>query len=199
MGATPSDEPAIGRRRRVLGSLPPNLTRRPPGPFRPEFWRSPLRGPWLTSFLGTLLLPLIAIVAVTGLVSDGSYHPGLGLNSAFDRYVALDVLIHLPASSPAWLYAVTQGLHITVGLVAIPLLLAKLWSVIPRLFAWPPVKGVGHVIERASLLLLVGGSLFEFATGLLNIQVFYPWHFNFVREHYYGAQVVIAALATNDV
>jgi DMSO/TMAO reductase YedYZ molybdopterin-dependent catalytic subunit len=166
----------------------------PPGPFRPQFWRSPLRGPWLTSFLGTLLLPLIVIVAVTGLVSDGAYNPGLGLNSPFNRHGALDVLIHLPASSPAWLYALTQGLHITVGLVAIPLLLAKLWSVIPRLFVWPPARGVRQPIERASLLLLVGGALFEFATGVLNIQVFYPWHFNFVREHYYGAWVFIAAL-----
>jgi len=139
------------------------------------------------------------IVALTGLISDGAYRPQLGLNSPFDRYGAIDLLIRLPASSPPWLYAVTQGLHITVGLVAIPLLLAKLWSVIPRLFAWPPVKGVGHVIERASLLLLVGGSLFEFATGLLNIQVFYPWHFNFVREHYYGAWVFIAALTTHVV
>src|SRR5919108_39570 len=76
------------------------------------------------------------------------------------RYGAFDVAIHLPASSPAWLYAVNQGLHISVGLVAIPLLLAKLWSVIPRLFAWPPARGFGHLVERVSLLLLVGGSLF---------------------------------------
>jgi len=176
---------------------PHRLAKPPPGPFRPEFWRSPLRGPWLTSFLGTLLLPLIVIVAVTGLISDGAYDPGLGLNSPFDRYGAFDVAIHLPASSPAWLYAVTQGLHVTVGLVAIPFLLAKLWSVIPRLFAWPPARDLTHLIERASLLLLVGGSLFEFATGVLNIQVFYPWHFNFVREHYYGAWVFIAALTAH--
>jgi DMSO/TMAO reductase YedYZ molybdopterin-dependent catalytic subunit len=169
----------------------------PPGPFRPDFWRSPLRGPWLTSFLGTLLLPLVLVVAVTGLISDGAYNPSLGLNSPFDRYGAFDVAIHLPASSPAWLYGLTQGLHISVGLVAIPLLLAKLWSVIPRLFAWPPVRGFIHVVERASLLLLVGGSLFEFATGILNIQVFYPWHFNFVRVHYYGAWVFIAALTAH--
>jgi DMSO/TMAO reductase YedYZ molybdopterin-dependent catalytic subunit len=169
----------------------------PPGPFRAQFWKSPLRGPWLTSFLGTLLLPLIVIVAVTGLISDGAYQPGLGLNSPFDRYGALDVLIHLPASSPPWVYALTQALHITVGLVAIPLLLAKLWSVIPRLFVWPPARGLGHLIERASLLLLVGGALFEFATGVLNMQVFYPWHFNFVREHYYGAWVFIAALTAH--
>jgi DMSO/TMAO reductase YedYZ molybdopterin-dependent catalytic subunit len=167
------------------------------GPFRPEFWRSPLRGPWLTSFLGTLLLPLILVVAVTGLISDGAYNPMLGLNSPFDRYGAFDVAIHLPASSPAWAYAVNQGLHVSVGLVAIPLLLAKLWSVIPRLFVWPPARGVLHVVERASLLLLVGGALFEFATGVLNIQLFYPWHFNFVREHYYGAWVFVAALSAH--
>lgn len=190
---------ALGDERRGGGGRSPlqRLAEPPAGPFRPGFWRSPLRGPWLTSFLGTLLLPLIVIVAVTGLISDGAYQPQLGLNSPFDRYGGLDVLIHLPASSPPWLYAVTQGLHITVGLVAIPLLLAKLWSVIPRLFTWPPARGLGHLVERASLLLLVGGSLFEFATGVLNIQDFYPWHFNFVREHYYGAWVFIAALTAH--
>ncbi|MER8188692.1 hypothetical protein ABT014_34430, partial [Kitasatospora sp. NPDC094015] len=25
---------------------------RPPGPFRPTFWRSPIRGPWLTAVFG---------------------------------------------------------------------------------------------------------------------------------------------------
>ena len=47
------------------------------------------------------------------------------------------------------------------------------------------------------MLLLVGGALFEFATGVLNIQLFYPWHFGFVRAHYYGAWVFIAALVTH--
>jgi hypothetical protein len=28
----------------------------PPGPFRKEFWRIPLRGPWLTSVFGPVLL-----------------------------------------------------------------------------------------------------------------------------------------------
>jgi DMSO/TMAO reductase YedYZ molybdopterin-dependent catalytic subunit len=192
----PSQPPAEGARRGI-DPLLRRLSTPPPGPFRREFWRSPLRGPWLTSFLGTLLLPLIAIVAITGLVSDGAYNAQLGLNSPFDRYGAFDVAIHLPASSPSWLYAVNQGLHISVGLVAIPLLLAKLWSVIPRLFTWPPARGPVHLIERVSLLLLVGGSLFEFGTGVLNIQVFYPWHFNFVREHYYGAWVFVAALTAH--
>ncbi len=46
-------------RRSPAARLRTRLREPPPGPFRPEFWRSPLRGPWLTSFLGTLLGPLI--------------------------------------------------------------------------------------------------------------------------------------------
>jgi DMSO/TMAO reductase YedYZ molybdopterin-dependent catalytic subunit len=170
-----------------MSELPP-----PPGPFRPEFWRSPLRGPWLTSMLGSLLFPMILLVALTGLISHDNYRPDLGhnrLNAASDIFV----LIKLPANSPTWLYALTQGLHITVGLIALPVLLAKLWSVIPRLFSWPPVKNPAAALERLSLLLLVGGALFEFATGIINTQDYYPWHFNFVLAHYYGAWVFMSA------
>ena len=39
---------------------------------------------------------------------------------------------------------------------------------------------------------LVGGAIFEFATGILNVQLYYPWHFNFVVAHYYGAWVFLA-------
>jgi DMSO/TMAO reductase YedYZ molybdopterin-dependent catalytic subunit len=152
-----------------------------------------LRGPWLTSFLGTLLGVLVVVVAVTGLISQSSYQPQLVHNSPFGSSGLIGPLLALPASSPSWLYALSQGLHITVGLMAIPLLLAKLWSVFPRLFAWPPARSPAAIVERASVLLLVGGAVFEFVTGVLNIQVFYPWHFNFVRAHYYGAWVFIAA------
>ncbi len=166
----------------------------PPGPFAPGFWRSPLRGSWLTSFLGSILLVLIALVAVTGLISHAAYQPDIGHNATVPVSGDIGPLITLPANSPSWIYALTQGIHITVGLVAIPVLLAKLWSVIPKLFGWPPVASVAQGIERLSLLLLVGGGLFEFATGVMNIQLFYPWHFGFVRAHYYGAWVFIAAL-----
>src|SRR6201993_3777612 len=182
---------------RIQTGLHDRLQQPPPGPFRPEFWRSPLRGPWLTSLLGTLLLPLVLIVALTGFLSHNAYQPQLTGNSLVAGSPDVLPLTPLGPASPAWLYALTQGLHVNVGLVAVPLLLAKLWSVIPRLFAWPPARGPLHVIERASLLLLVGGSLFEFGTGVLNIQVFYPWHFNFVREHYYGAWVFVAALTAH--
>ena len=52
-----------------------------------------------------------------------------------------------------------------------------------------------QAIERASLALLVGGALFEFATGIVNAQVYYPFRFNFVVAHYCGAIVFTAALA----
>jgi hypothetical protein len=48
----------------------------PPGPFRPGFWRSPIRGPWLTSVFGLVLLIGIPVLFVTGLLSYASYNPG---------------------------------------------------------------------------------------------------------------------------
>jgi DMSO/TMAO reductase YedYZ molybdopterin-dependent catalytic subunit len=172
--------------------LPPPL-----GPFRREFWRSPLRGAWLTSFLGTLLLPLVLVVGATGFISHAAYQPDLGHNALLGRAHDFQPFVFSWPTHPSWLYALTQGLHVTVGLVAVPLLLAKLWSVIPRLFAWPPARSAAMAVERASLLLLVGGALFEFATGIVNIQDFYPWRFNFVRAHYYGAWVFLGALTVH--
>jgi DMSO/TMAO reductase YedYZ molybdopterin-dependent catalytic subunit len=168
------------------------------GPFRPGFWRSPLRGPWLASVLSSALLPLVVVCAVTGFVSHWAYDTDLGRNSVwggpaagngFDLY-GLD----WPAS-PAWLYALTQGLHVITGVAAIPILLAKLWTVIPKLFENPPVLSPAHAMERLSLVLLVGGSLFVFSTGVINIQLWYPFGFSFVPAHYYGAIVMVAALA----
>jgi hypothetical protein len=169
----------------------PLPTEPPPGPTRPEFWKSPLRGPWLTSLLGSLLLPFIAICAITGFLSqlaygDNSFLPQGGLGFSIFPF-------EWPAGWPL-LYALTQGLHVTSGVIAIPLLLAKLWSVMPKLFEWPPVRSLSHLLERLSLALLVGGALFVFFTGLMNIQLFYPWKFSFLASHYYAAFVFLAAL-----
>ncbi len=191
----------MSRRRRLEGRLPERLRARlrarlhepPPGPFRPTFWRSPLRGPWLTSLLGSMLAPAILIIALTGLISHDNYRPNLRGNATINPAHDIGVLISLPTSGPSWLYAFTQGLHVTIGLITIPLLLAKLWSVIPKLFQWPPVRSPANALERLSVLLLVGGGLFEFATGVLNIQDYYPWHYNFVTAHYWGAWVFFGA------
>jgi DMSO/TMAO reductase YedYZ molybdopterin-dependent catalytic subunit len=153
-----------------------------------------LRGAWLTSFLGSILLVLVIVLFLTGLISHAAYKPDLGHNFTFPKHDDLPPLIPLPEGAPAWLYAFTQGLHITIGLITVPVVLAKLWSVIPRLFAWPPFTTVSQLLERLSILCLVGGGLFELATGALNIQVFYPWHFSFIRAHYYGAWVFVGAL-----
>ena len=81
-----------------------------------------------------------------------------------------------------------------VGLVAVPFLLAKLWSVIPRLFVWPPVASPAQAIERLSIALLVASAVFQFVTGIMNAQYWYAFHFNFVVAHYYGAVVFVASL-----
>ena len=165
----------------------------PPGPFRPGFWRSPLRGPWLTAALGSILLVLVTIVAVTGFFSHAAYNPGLGGNAIVDPSRDLPLTFDWP-TRPSWLYALNQGLHTNIGLAAIPVLLAKLWSVIPRLFAWPPVASPAQAIERLSIALLVSSAVFEFVTGVLNMEYFYAFKFNFVVVHYYGAVVFVASL-----
>ena len=168
----------------------------PPGPFREGFWRSPLRGPWLASILGSALLPLIVICAVTGFLSQAAYDPGLGDNSQLPGGgIGIDLYFFSWPTSPSWIYAFTQGLHVVSGVTAIPLLLAKLWAAMPKLFEWPPVRSLAHSLERASLAFLVGGSIFVFFTGLLNIQLYYPWSFSFVPAHYYGAFIFLGALA----
>jgi DMSO/TMAO reductase YedYZ molybdopterin-dependent catalytic subunit len=167
--------------------------RPPPGPFRGTFWRSPLRGPWLTSALGSALLVLIAVVVITGFVSHAAYEPDLRGNAIVPAGGDLPLTFTWP-TRPVWLYGLTQGLHVTVGLAAVPLLLAKLWSVIPRLFAWPPVSSAAQAVERVGITLLVSSAVFQFATGIMNAQYWYGFHFNFVIAHYYGGVVFVAAL-----
>jgi DMSO/TMAO reductase YedYZ molybdopterin-dependent catalytic subunit len=168
----------------------------PPGPFRPEFWKSPLRGRWLTSVLGSILLVLMTLVALTGFLSHAAYQPDLGSNALVEPDVPFTTFFDWP-TGPSWLYAFTQGLHVNAGLVAIPVVLAKLWSVIPRLFQWPPARTPADGIERAAIALLVASTGFLLATGVANIQYWYVFHFDFVKAHYYAAVVFVAALAVH--
>ncbi len=170
----------------------------PPGPFRAGFWRSPLRGPWFTAVLSVALLPGIMLMFLTGLASYAAYNPNLarGNDTTPDKGLLGSWLPGWPAG-PSWLYWVTQGVHVTLGLVLIPIVLAKLWSVLPKLFEWPPVRSFTHLVERGSLLLLVGGAVFELVTGVMNIQYYYAWPFGFYQAHYYGAWVFMAAFVVH--
>ncbi len=167
---------------------------RPPGPlFRSRIWRSPLRGPWLTSVFGLVLLYGMPILIVTGLLSYAAYQPQFAGNGLPHDVHGLRLPYFAWPTNPAWLFRLNQGTHVGLGLILIPVVLAKLWSVIPKLFAWPPARSVAQLIERASLALLVGSVLFELATGVLNIQYDYVFGFDFYTAHYYGAWVFIGA------
>ncbi len=178
-----------GARRRSREPSSPRRARASNSPFRPEFWRSPLRGPWLTSFLGTLLVPAIAVLALTGFISHWAYYPELTGNATVNPGNDIPVLFHFPASWPSWSYALNQGIHVTLGLMTLPFILAKLWSVMPKLFQRPVVRNVAGALERISLLLLVGSVLLEFATGILDIDNYYRLPVDFRTIHYYGAWV----------
>ena len=120
----------------------------PPGPFREGFWRSPLRGPWLTSVLASVLLMGLTVVAVTGLMSYAAYDPALGGSNdqTPDKGLLGAYLLFDWPTSPAWLYRVNQGTHVLLGLALLPILLSKLWSVAPKLFDWPPAVGWGWLL-----------------------------------------------------
>ncbi len=173
----------------------------PRGPWRGRLrspWRSPLRGPWLTSVLGLVLLAGIPVLFATGLLSYAAYNPGLSpVNDKTPGKGLLGFYLFSWPTHPYWLYRLSQGTHVTLGIVLVPVLLAKLWSVVPKLFTLPPVRSAGHALERLSLLLLVGGGLFEFATGILNVQLDYVFPGSFYPLHFYGAWVFVGAAAAH--
>ena len=141
-----------------------------------------LRGPQVASRVGLVLGIALLICFGTGLISHWIQHPP----SWF-----------VWPAHPVWLYRVTQGLHVTTGIAAIPLLLVKLWSVYPKLFEKPHIGSPVRMLERGSIAVLVGSVLFQLATGLLNIAQWYKWTFFFTSTHYAMAWVAIGALAVH--
>ena len=149
---------------------------------RPRTWphfSSPLRSTAVTARLGRALGICFGICFVTGMLSHYQYHPWGWLPE--------------PAN-PVSAYRVTQGLHVATGVTAIPLLLAKLWSVYPNLFRWPPIRSVGHAIERLSVFVLVSSAIVQLTTGFLNTLDWYPWPWSFASTHRYLAYVVIGSI-----
>jgi len=157
---------------------PPDRLRR--GPFRAGAFRSALRSERLTSHAGLALAVAFGVCFLTGLLSHLIQHP--------------PGWFWWP-SRPVWLYRVTQGVHVATGLASVPLLGLKLWSVYPRLFAWPPARTVAHALERAGVAVLVAAGLFQVVSGVLNVGRWYgPMPFFFTAGHYWVAWLVIGAL-----
>ncbi|WP_030379087.1 MULTISPECIES: molybdopterin-dependent oxidoreductase [unclassified Streptomyces] len=169
-------------------------------PFAPAFWRSPVRGTRFTALLGVVLLGGITLLFVTGLLSYAAYNPDLSpVNDKTPDKGLLGFYLFDWPTDPPWLYRLTQGIHVTLGVTLVPVLLAKLWSVVPKLFTLPPARSLAHAAERLSLLLLVGGALFEFTTGVLNVQLDYVFPGSFYPLHFYGAWVFFAAFLAHAV
>ena len=135
---------------------------------------------------------------VTGLLSYAAYNPDLSpVNDTTPGKGLLGFYLFSWPTHPVWLYRLNQGVHVTLGLMLVPILLFKLWSVLPKLFEWPPLRSPAHALERLSLFLLVGGAVFEFATGILNIQTWYTFPGSFYPLHFYGAWVFIAGFVVH--
>lgn len=129
--------------------------------------------------LGLALGLLFTTCAVTGAYSHVLQHP----------------IGWLPIPTrPAGLYRITQGAHVTAGFASIPVLMAKLWVVSPKLIEWPVARDLRHVLERLALLLLVGGSVFLLFSGVVNLARWYPWNFYFPAAHYWVAWIAIGSL-----
>lgn len=150
---------------------------------QPQAFDSQLRSTRLTSQLGVALGVAFMTCFVTGLISHFIQHPPAWFSWP---------------SRPVGLYRFTQGLHVATGLACAPLLGAKLWSVYPRLFERPPLRSVGHAIERASIAVLVAGALFQVVGGVINISRWYgALPYFFTAGHYWVAWLTIGALLTH--
>ncbi len=153
-------------------------------PPTPDAFTSRLRSPAVAARLGVWLGVSFGLCFVTGLVSHYAQLPSHPLPFP---------------TSPSWGYRLTQGLHVTSGIAAIPLLLVKLWSVLPNLFEGLPRRDpralLLSALERASIAVLVASSIFQLATGVANAAQWYPWTtFSFRTTHYAIAWVAIGAL-----
>ncbi|WP_411293088.1 molybdopterin-dependent oxidoreductase [Streptomyces sp. CBMA123] len=158
---------------------PPPFLRR--GPFCDGAFRSPLHEPRTAVVIGRWLGAALIVCFLTGLTSHLLQNPPHWLAG-------------LLPSRPANGYRVTQGLHVVSGIAAIPLAGAKLWTVYPRLFEWPPARSVLHALERLSIAVLVGATLLELFTGLLNTLQWYVWPFPFRQTHFWLGWLAIGGL-----
>jgi len=155
---------------------------RRPRPPREKDFRAPAHHRTVTARIGVWLGVAFAVCFVTGVLSHLIQHP--------PSWFAWP-------SRPTGLYRVTQGLHVISGIAAIPLLLAKLWSVYPKLFGRPVLRSPVHALERASILVLSASAFCQLVTGLFNVFQNYPWPFYFPSVHFALAWVSIGSVVVH--
>jgi DMSO/TMAO reductase YedYZ molybdopterin-dependent catalytic subunit len=142
---------------------------------------APSRNPRMTVVVGRLLGAAFVICFVTGLYSHFIQNPIPGM---------------VFLTRPIWIYQVSQGIHITAGILCFPLIFAKLYTVFPRLFETPPIKSFANFLERASITLFVASSLVEIVIGLLNTFQWYAlFAFPFRQTHFTLSFIIIGSLA----
>lgn len=142
---------------------------------------TPSRNPRMAVVLGRLLGAAFLITFATGLYSHFIQEP-----LPWMRF----------PTRPVFLYQISQGVHITAGILCFPLILAKLYVVYPELFKAPPVRSFWHAVERASIALFVAASLVEITIGLLNTFQFYSlFPFPFRQVHFALSFLVVGSLA----
>jgi DMSO/TMAO reductase YedYZ molybdopterin-dependent catalytic subunit len=146
---------------------------------RPEDFHAPAHGKTVTARVGLWLGVAFGLCFLTGLASHAVQHPPGWFTWP---------------TRPVSLYRINQGVHVLSGIAAIPLLLAKLWSVYPRLFIRPTA---GTIAERLSVLVLLCAAFFELVTGVFNVAQSYPWRFFFIETHYAVGWVAAGALAVH--
>lgn len=162
-----------------MRGLPPARVRLP----AERDFSSRLRSPAVTARVSVWLGVCFAVAFLTGVYSHAAQSP--------------DPWFPLP-TRPAWGYRVTQGLHVLAGTAAVPLLLVKLWTVFPKLFARVPWRSLRplilHLLERGSIAVLVAAAIFQLVTGLANSTQWYPWEFGFRLTHFAIAWVAIGSM-----
>ncbi|HZE38614.1 MAG TPA: molybdopterin-dependent oxidoreductase [Stackebrandtia sp.] len=148
-------------------------------PFREGAFAQRIHHPRVATVIGRALAVCLVWCFLTGLYSHFQQDPASWMSFP---------------TRPVWLYRVTQGSHVVSGMAAIPLVLAKLWTVYPRLFSWPIVRNPVHMIERGSIAVFVAATLLQLFMGFFNTIKWYVWPFSFRHTHYWMSWIIVGSL-----
>jgi hypothetical protein len=133
----------------------------------------------LNAMLGVILGVAFAISFITGLLSHLIQEPIAWLEWP---------------SRPHSLYRWITATHVTTGVATIPWLLTKLWGVYPKLWHRLELRNLPHLLERVSLVPLVGGALWLMTSGMADHFYWFKSPRFFTPTHYWAAWITVGAL-----